>query len=116
MSDVCCANCGEPWEVYHLRHDEVYETEAGGEMAAGHYRGPRWEGKLTEFWRAQFAELGWRFGSGVYVVLRCPCCKGKEALPDAAGRAAIRQELGELLGDDEDGLACELEDLDAAGY
>jgi hypothetical protein len=30
--DVYCANCGEPWELHHLLHDEVHETEAGGQM------------------------------------------------------------------------------------
>ena len=24
--DVHCSTCGEPWDVYHLRHDAIYET------------------------------------------------------------------------------------------
>ena len=25
--DVHCTTCGEPWDVYHLRHDAIYETD-----------------------------------------------------------------------------------------
>ena len=25
--DVLCTTCGEPWDVYHLRHDAIHETD-----------------------------------------------------------------------------------------
>jgi hypothetical protein len=25
--DVYCSTCGEPWDVYHLRHDAIFETD-----------------------------------------------------------------------------------------
>lgn len=121
--DVTCANCGEPWETYHLRHDEVHETEAGiawieYKLDCEEYPPPKkppdleeWKGKLTKFWREQFAELGWKFGSSVYVVLRCACCKDNGSLPDSEERAERRQMYAELLAGDEDGLVSELNDL-----
>jgi hypothetical protein len=27
IMDVHCTTCGEPWDVYHLRHDAIYETD-----------------------------------------------------------------------------------------
>jgi hypothetical protein len=31
--DVHCTTCGEPWDVYHLRHDAIYETDLSQAMA-----------------------------------------------------------------------------------
>ena len=90
--DVHCCNCGEPWDQYFLRHDlQAEEEHAPGTLA----------------------QDGWRFGHSCLVVLRCPCCpKDGTGLPDAAERIEATQELADLLGDDEDGLAAELEDFD----
>lgn len=135
--DVTCANCGETWDTYHLREDEVHETPAGEQwieykldcedhekdllrlspaMRKGCKPVPvpdleRWKGKLTPFWRAEFAKLGWKFGSSVTVVLRCSACKGREPLSDAEERGLLRRAVGELLQGDEDGIDAELEDL-----
>ena len=139
--DVTCAYCGEPWDTYHLRHDEVHETPAGERwmdykldcedhekellklspaMRKG-FKGPaepdieKWEGKLTDFWREEFAKGGWKFGTTVTVVLRCPACKEKETpLRDKLeqeDREARRRIIGELLEGDDDGIDAELEDL-----
>lgn len=133
--DVTCARCGEPWDTYHLRHDEVHETEAGEALlnhkldvedfekkfspgarkVFGYPKPPdveKWEGKLTDFWREQFAKLGWRFGGSVTAVLRCPACKEKETpLRDRLEREDRRKIISELLDGDEDGIDAELEDL-----
>ena len=47
------------------------------------------------------------------VIRQCPCCKGKEVEPNEKlrERAQIVQALGDVLGDDIDGMAAELEDL-----
>lgn len=96
IMDVRCKNCGEPWDTLHLLEDEVHETEAGHQMsddlfdledwqcAGEHYQksfpfkpkytGEPWTGKLTDFWRKQFAKNAWDFGETVLEVIHCNCC------------------------------------------
>ena len=31
--DVHCSSCGEPWDVYHLRHEAIFETDLDPEEA-----------------------------------------------------------------------------------
>lgn len=152
--DVHCATCGEPWDTYQLRHDEVHETPAGHDLmihrlnmedwdeemckfaglskkAALKACPPppeptidgnpieKWEGKLTDFWRGQFKQGGWEFGTSVVAVLRCPCCpkegilhqkvREAEELANAEARRANVQLLSELLEGDEDGQVADNE-------
>lgn len=148
LMDVTCATCGEPWDIYHLQHDEVYETEAGLEIIRDElnleewersksftsgvhgdtvttnwvnrrnkakpkpqYRGEPWEGKLTPFWRSEFGKNGWEFASSVYAVLKCPCCKHNDPLPNdlVKERKEIRTITADLLEGDDDGIASILE-------
>lgn len=48
-------------------------------------------------------------------IVSCPCCPerkhGKDLDAEARERLSAARELGELLGDDVDGYAAELEDL-----
>lgn len=48
-------------------------------------------------------------------IVSCPCCKergyGKDLDAEARERLSAARELGQLLGDDVDGYAAELEDL-----
>lgn len=105
--DVHCSTCGEPWDVYHLWQDAIFETGISVEEAE------RWRSllraeKLTERYRNEFQAVGWEFGQGVINVVRCPCCpKGAQPIPD---RVHTKAALEELLGDDEDGLAATFED------
>lgn len=131
--DVTCANCGEPWDTYHLRHDEVHETDAGTQMIDDkidqdnyekdlkysfvdppkpNYKGEKWAGKLTPFWRKQFKELGWEFGGSLYAVMACPCCKDKPALENSSARKETIGMIADLLKGDDDGLAVTLEDME----
>lgn len=132
--DVTCARCKEPWDIYHLRHDEIWETEAGGMMIDDkldkekhgmlspgmrkvcpfkpRYNGELWEGTLTPFWREQFEALGWKFGPSLYAVLACPCCKGESSVEGAEERIAAKMVISELLEGDDDGIAAMMEDLD----
>lgn len=125
--DVTCA-CGEPWDTYHLRHEAIYETDVAArfyhgedDVLAESLRRPRWDGKLTPEIRAAFAREGWQFAGSVLAVLHCPACPANEeangAQPAAVvrDRKAARAALAEILGDDEDALACELEDLEGLG-
>src|SRR5262245_1094884 len=88
--DVHCSSCGEPWDVYHLRHDAIFETdldpaeaEAWGSLSPAK--------RLSGRYREKFEAAGYRFGASILDVVRCPCCP-KDAKPDpekVAMKAAI---------------------------
>jgi len=105
--DVHCTTCGEPWDVYHLWHEAIFDTNLSLEVARAWRSLPRGQ-KLTPRYRAEFRAAGWEFGQGVINVIRCPCCPD-DTQPDAE-RARIKAELEAVLGDDEDGLAAMFED------
>ena len=105
--DVHCTTCHEPWDVYHLWHDAIFETGLAQEEAEAWQSLPRAE-KLNERNRAEFKAAGWQFGHSVINVIRCPCCP-KDAKPNLE-RLATKKALEGLLGDDEDGLAATFED------
>jgi hypothetical protein len=107
MMDVHCTTCAEPWDVYHLWHDAIFETGLSAEEAEAWRSLPRSE-KLSPRYRAEFQAVGREFGNSVINVIHCPCCP-KDAKPDPE-RAATKAALEELLGDDEDGLAATYED------
>ena len=105
--DVHCTTCGEPWDVYHLRHDAIFETdlthaeaEAWTESSQSH--------RLNSRYREKFKAAGYEFGASVMNVLRCPGCP-KNAKPDP-DKAAMKAGSEEILGDDEDGIAATFED------
>ena len=83
--DLVCTSCGEPWDLDHVLHEEP--------------------------------ELFTRAGAAI---VACPGChpSGDPPQGDKRGlsaekraKLAAARELGELLGDDVDGYAAELEDL-----
>jgi hypothetical protein len=105
--DVHCSSCNEPWDVYHLWHDAIFETGLTVEEAEAWCALPR-DQKLSERYRTEFRAVGWEFGQTVINVIRCPDCP-KEAKPDRE-RVATKAALEDLLGDDQDGLAATFED------
>lgn len=111
MSDVTCARCREPWDTYHLRHDEPFEVIPYHENWKQDVRA--WDGKLDSLLagkpaRERFEERGWSFGFSLYDIRRCPCCpSGAEPADDEA-----RDLLVSMFGDDDDGLAAALEDME----
>ena len=105
--DVHCSTCGEPWDVYHLWQEAIFETGLSHDEAEAWRSLPRAE-KLNERYRQEFRAGGWEFGQGVINVVRCPCCP-KDAQPNL-GRMETKAALEELMGDDEDGLAATFED------
>lgn len=107
--DVHCSTCGEPWDVYHLWHDAVFETGLSHEEADGWQHLPR-DQKLSNRYRQEFRVVGWEFGSTVINIVDCPCCPNN-AKPNLE-RVQAKAALEELLGDDEDGLAAMMEDYD----
>jgi hypothetical protein len=106
--DVHCSSCGEPWDVYHLRHDAIYETDLDPEEAKSWLTLPPNE-RLNSRYREKFNVAGYQFGASVLNVIHCPACP-KDAKPDP-DIAALKAGLVELLGDDEDGIASTMEDF-----
>lgn len=118
--DIQCLGCQEPWDVYHMRHDAIWDAIADGglwpdilgdgvEMKAKVRT--RWpDQKLTDEVRAAFSRVGWEFGSNILTVLHCPCCKPDSKPVDAETKAKV-QTLGTLLEGDLDGLASEINGL-----
>ena len=105
--DVHCSTCAEPWDVYHLWHDAIFETGLSVEEAEAWCSLPRTE-KLSERYRKEFRAAGWEFGRSIINVVHCPGCP-KDAQPNP-DRVATKAALEGLLGDDEDGLAATFED------
>ncbi|MGD0410151.1 MAG: hypothetical protein ABSC18_00480 [Verrucomicrobiota bacterium] len=104
--DVHCSTCGEPWDVYHLRHDAIYDALPPEEAEAWSAL-PRNQ-KLSEHYRGAFRAAGWEFGGSVINVKRCPACP-KDAKPNLE-KVMTKAAIEELLGGDEDGLAATFED------
>jgi hypothetical protein len=105
--DVHCSTCNEPWDVYHLRHEAVFDTALSMEEAEAWVFLSSKE-RLTRKYREKFQAVGWQFGLTVVNVLRCPCCP-----KDAQANPAIvltKGAMEELLADDEDALALMYED------
>ena len=105
--DVHCTTCGEPWDVYHLLHEAIYETDLD------HAEAKAWSGlspqlRLSQRYREKFKTAGYEFGTSVINVMRCPACP-KDAKP-APDKAALKAGIVEILGDDEDGIAATMED------
>ena len=106
--DVHCTTCGEPWDVYHLRHDAIYETDLSHDEAKA------WTQlsppvKLLDRYREKFKEVGYEFGGSILNVMRCRACP-KDAKPDP-DKAALKAGIVDLLGVDEDGIAATMEDF-----
>jgi hypothetical protein len=105
--DVHCSSCGEPWDVYHLRHEAIFETSLDhAEAKAWCELSPRL--RLLQRYREKFQAAGYEFGASVLNVVHCPCCpKGAKPDPDTA---ALKAGIVEILGEDEDGIAATMED------
>lgn len=103
--DVHCNRCREPWDVYHLRHDAIWDAvDDIGEKACESFNG-----KLTPKIRKAMQDQGWEFGSTTMNVKRCPCCEEGDTLD--ADRSALADAAEDVLGDDIDGIASTLEDF-----
>lgn len=76
--DLMCTNCGEPWEVDYVLHEDPVAFK--------------------------------RHGS---TITACPSCDGLpvEMSDERRGQCDAAAVVTDLLGDDIDGAACELEDF-----
>lgn len=105
--DVHCSTCDEPWDVFRLWEDAIFDTDLSVEEARVWLRLPHPK-RLTRRYRKKFRAAGWEFGGTLTNVVRCPCCPADaKADPD---RVAVKAALEDLLGDDEDALAITFED------
>jgi hypothetical protein len=106
--DVLCSSCGEPWDLYHLRHDAIFETDLDHTEAEA-WRSLTPTQRLSPRYREKFKAAGYEFGGSINNVVRCPCCsKGTKPDPD---KSVLKAALVDLLGDDEDGIAGTMEDF-----
>jgi hypothetical protein len=105
--DVHCSTCREPWDVYHLWHDAVFETGLSYEEASAWCSLPHAE-RLADRYRKEFKAVGWEFGRGVINVVHCPACP-KDAKPNL-DHVETKAAIEELLGDDQDAVAAIFED------
>src|ERR1039457_4905700 len=106
--DVHCSTCGEPWDVYHLRHDAIFETDLD-QAEAEVWRGLSLTERLSSRYREKFRVAGYEFGASMFTDIQWPGCpKSAKPYPD---KAAIKAALVEILGDDEDGIAATMEDF-----
>ncbi len=126
--DLHCTNCAEPWDLHHVHHDAWMEACPGlEEMDAVNaairdrtrkldmsIRRARLDGLSTL--RDLLALGGWKFGSGFGDVRSCPACMGKptKLTDDQQHRVDTIRELAEVFGEDADGFACMVEDIDCA--
>lgn len=99
--DTHCSNCREPWDYYHLLHDEIYETDLSD------FSKKRFNGNLDQEYRDAFQKLGWRFGSSILNIRHCPCCKDDTVTCDP-----LKDVLDDVMGDDLDAMICTHEDYD----
>ena len=95
--DVHCSSCGEPWDVHHLRHDAIYDTDLDRAEVRKWAALPA-KKRLSSCYREKFKEAGWEFGSSLLHVKRCPCCP-KSAKPNPE-KEAMKAALG-LMGTDQ---------------
>jgi len=106
--DVHCSSCGEPWDVWHLCHDAIHETDLSEEEIERWLDLPQQE-RLGSSYRDYFAREGWRFGSSILSVRSCPCCPdGATPNPDTD---VLKEAIVSMLGDDIDAIAAEFSDL-----
>jgi hypothetical protein len=101
--------CSEPWDVYHLWHEAIFETDLTYAEAKAWLDLSRGE-KLSQRYREKFRIAKWEFGRSVINVIRCPICP-PDAQPDPEC-VTLKAALEDALGDDEDGLAATYEDYD----
>lgn len=105
--DVHCSTCGEPWDVHHLWHDAIFDTDLSIDEAES-WRSLPSRLKLSPRYREKFTAADWQFGQSVINVIRCPCCPA-DAKPNST-QIEKKAALEQLFGDDEDGLAATFED------
>lgn len=108
--DIFCPTCGEPYDHYHMQHDEPHEWglskyQVQHVLDTGRFSGPNDPALIA----AQ--KEGWTFSSNsVMSFITCPSCKDRTVLKDALVRKQTVSVLSDFLDGDPDGFATELSD------
>ena len=105
--DVHCSTCDEPWDVYHLWHEAIFDAGLNPDEAEAWSSLPR-EQKLSDRYRTAFKAAHWEFGQTIINVICCPACPNG-ATPNT-DRVQTKAALEILFEGDEDGLAATFED------
>lgn len=109
MMDIECPNCGEPWDSYHLRHDEPQEWGLSKEKLTPILETGRFTGEEGDPVLAAAQACGWEFATdSLLSILKCPCCSRRSVLGDALERRKAVSLLASALDGDDDALASEL--------
>lgn len=108
--DIRCPSCGEPWDQWHMRHDEPYDWGLPEELVADFINDQcRFKDGFDEIRQAAEAR-GWKFlTNSVLSFVQCPSCSESDRGKTDPEVIMARKLLANLLGDDVDGLASELE-------
>lgn len=110
MESIDCPSCGEPWDAFHIRHDEAANWGLDDVDLERIQKSGSFSGEDDPVRKA--AEIhGWKFhGNSLYAFVQCRCCKRHEPLPDAEERRKRVKNLANLAGSDHDLL------LEALGF
>jgi hypothetical protein len=108
--DIECPTCGEPWDTYHLRHDEPLEWSGlSAQELQDFLETGRFSGVKEDRILAAAQACGWEFATeSVLSFVKCPCCSRRSVLGDATQRRNAVQRLASVLDGDDDALASEL--------
>lgn len=118
MGDIRCLNCKEPWDAYHMKWDAIGETNLRlpkqgplawkGTIAVG--------GETEKLYREAFRKAKYEFGADVLILERCPACWDKGETPKTTKQKVMAMNaIANILGDDQDALQVEMEDMDLWG-
>lgn len=113
--DIECPTCGEPWDLHHLLHDELYEWNLPEFAIENFSKTHRFTSK-DDIVLIAAETAGWRFaGNSVLSFVRCPACPREYAgiLHEQVARQRRDQvvALVLVLEDDLDGLASARADM-----
>lgn len=110
--DVYCKRCGEPWDLYGVQHTDF---DAGERRRFWDGQGcPSCYGKSPESQEKGCCLLDGEYDcpDGNPDACDCGCHRLRRRLKARPFRAMVMESLHEVLGDDLDGLAAELEDAE----
>lgn len=118
--DVYCARCREPYDHTHLLEDELTLSDEAGTLTAeqiSSFTGNLLDPAIVNVLQS----AGWKFvGSSVFCIVQCPACHDEDLdarlLEGYEKRINEVKVLGVVLGDDEDGLINELNQVAHASW
>lgn len=103
--DIHCPNCGEPFDTYHMLHDEPYNWGQSA-MELAYVLDHQSVGGANDRIREAARAAGFEFATtSLLSFTRCSSCKDRPALAGAAERRGQVAALASVLDGDDDALA-----------